>query len=307
MFLNTQYAEDIVTLYNRKYTDDIPKYWSVSTGESIKAFLNSSLRIAASTDPLDNAQNAKADSNGGKVTIPLTLSTFNIMTKKTKGLKLKVSQFASIYKKGGITAWSSLKSGLSGNIQPYARSDTAGATKVISQWVIKSGISWATPASTTPWSNYDNIFKSNIKYVSGNLGLASAVFKNSNGIGYIQTGIGAAAGLNEIAIQNPAGVYVYPSKSDPSQSIPRTLPPSDGNWAGVDLLNVKGGGTYPIVSFIYLFTKKQGSGRIRKLLTFTQSSVIQNLVNTRYSNSFQRLPAAITRKNTRAITLIKGK
>lgn len=299
-----QFAKDIVTGYNKKYTSDIPPYDPIGSGGGIRGFLNKTYKVGASDDPLNNIQDAQANAAGGKFTLPFTLTHYNLMTKKSKGLKLSAKQVASIYKKGGITAWSSIKSGLSGSIVPVARGDSSGTTAVISTWIAKTE-PWISPATASWSTNTAGFFKTNIVYGAGTSGVLSAINGNSNAIGYVQTGAGSKIGLNPVNIRNPAGVFVSPLAADPTQSIPRTLPASSGNWNGVDLLNKSGRNTYPIVSFVYTFVFKKAGSKARVFLTYVQSSPAQNLVNTKYDKTLFRLPASLTRKNLAAIKTIK--
>jgi ABC-type phosphate transport system substrate-binding protein len=293
----------LVNHYNAKFNPNVAQYISTSSGDGIKGFLNGTLEIAASTDPLNDAQDLQANAFG-KLTIPFTLTTFTIFTKKTAKLKLAASKIQSIYRQGGVSRWNQLLPGLSGNIIPVARSDSAGVNKIFSQWFQNLNIAWITP-STNKWVSANGFyFKSNIVFQSGNDATAAYIAATANTIGPLQTGVGLYHGLYESAIQNPAKKFVYASKADPFQSIPRVLPSATGNWNSVSLLNKIGSGTFPIASFIYFFARKKGGAQVKQFLQFSQSSAIQDLANSNYEKSFYRLPGSLTVQNDRAIAKI---
>jgi len=61
--------------------------------------------------------------------------------------------------------------------------------------------------------------------------------------------------LNYAAILNPAGNFIVPSEDTAKaadEQLNVALPPGDGDWSNVVLLNEPGANAYPLVTFTYI-------------------------------------------------------
>eukprot|EP00897_Mesotaenium_endlicherianum_P001417 jgi/Mesen1/1302/ME000013S00800 len=280
----------------------IGAYDSVGSGAGIAGFATGKYLIAASDAPMTSAEDRKA---GAKYTLPQVFSSYSIFVSAKAGLRLSPAQVYKIYS-GAIRTWNQIPgSGLKGTIIPVARAEGSGTTEVFTKWLQKSS-SGIRPAfvglGPYKFGNPSQIT------ARGTAALAAAVKSRKTAIGYGQTGIVIKQFRNfEVAVLNPTNRFVLATQSDLSQSIPRSLPPSNAAWGGVNLINVRGEKTFPICSFVFLFAKQDyrgpsQPGLVKPFLTYLMSRSAQALSKGYF---FQALPTSIANKNLAAIKLIK--
>jgi len=104
---------------------------------------------------------------------------------------------------------------------------------------------------------------SNVAPQSGTQAMVTFVQNNLWSIAYIDNGQGAAAGLLELGVRNPSGAYVQSVNSNPSASVPSTLPYPDGStaasptpnnaiWPTVSLFDINVTNAFPITTLVYI-------------------------------------------------------
>lgn len=278
-------------------------YDSVGSGAGQLGFINKHYAMAASDEPFSVAFDRRA---GKKFTLPQCFSGYSfVVGAGFNNVRLTARQIYLIYL-GRIRTWSQVPgSGIRGTIIPTARGEPTGSgtTEVVTKWLQKNkaGIPTA-QVGLGPWRTGNKA----VKYYLGTSGVCTAVNLYAGSIGYAQTGIAVQVyGLAEVAVLNPARVYVKASTSEINQALPRILPPSAGVWTGVSLLNAPGKRSYPIASFAYLFVRQhygvKGAAIIKPFVTYLFSAAGQRLAPDFY---FASLPAALLVKNRAAIRII---
>jgi len=201
---------------------------------------------------------------GGALTIIYNL------TGLTGHLHLTGAVLAGIYN-GTITTWNNaavvaLNPGVnlpSSTIVPVVRSDPAGTTYVLTDFLSQSSPWWASTVGKGISVDFPKVAAETA--VKGNSLVISTVAKTSDSIGYSDltdvlsySGSGA---LNYSAIQNPAGDYIVPTIADTASAIAdkvaslATIPESTDlkDWFNVSMVNAKGTSDYPLATFIYLY------------------------------------------------------
>lgn len=281
---------------------EIGGYKSVESEAGQIGFINKHYAIVASDEPLSIARDRQA---GKKYTLPQVFSGYSFVVQGSDSVRLTARQIYLIYV-GRIKSWSQVPgSGFEGAILPIARGEPGGSstTEVITKWLQKNKAGIPTyEVGLGPWKTGNG----NIRYYLGTNGVCTAVNLFGGSIGYAQTGIAVQVyGLQEVAVLNPARVYVKASTSDINQVLPRGLPPSAGVWSGVSLLNARGQRSYPIASFVYLFVRQhygpKGAAIVKPFLSFLFSTTAQKTVPGFY---FAPLPTKILVKNIAAIKRI---
>lgn len=95
--------------------------------------------------------------------------------------------------------------------------------------------------------------------VIGSDGMASYLQTHPYAIGYLDSGHGQALGLSEVSIPNKDGYFVTSSTADiiatASQAL-NSLPGALDDWSAVSLLNLPGQSAWPIVTFSYIYLRK---------------------------------------------------
>lgn len=283
----------------RKY---IGSYASVGSGAGQLGFIKLKYAMAASDEPLSLARDRAAPKH---FTLPQCFSGYSFIVAGSTSVRITARQAFLIYD-GKITKWAQIKSsGLKGTIIPIARAEPTGSgtTEVITEWLQKNKAGIPTSqVGLGPWrTGYKGI-----RYYIGTGGVCTAVNIFAGAIGYAQTGIAVQVyGLSEVAVQNPAKIYVKASSSQITQALPRVLPPAAGVWSGVSLLNAPGKLSYPIASFAYLFVRQhygaKGARVIKPWLNYLFSAAGQRLAPGFY---FAPVTSSIVLKNRAAIRLI---
>jgi ABC-type phosphate transport system substrate-binding protein len=303
----TNYIGYLIGKYNTAHGKSIPTYAAVGSSAGIAGFDSAEYAVGFSDDPMTAAQDAAAPR---KLTLPLTLGTYSFVTRYHRGLRASGPLLAKIYL-GQITKWDRIKKGGKGFVIPVCRSDGSGTTGLITTYFSQVYSGW--PSSfigNNPLNVAGNPFNKRLVGQSGSGGVAAYIVSNHRSLGYVQSGIGItqykAYGM---AISNPAGKFVFAVDADPTQSIPRTLPPYTASWAAVSLINKVGAGTYPIASFVYMFARRNYkptsfnsvASVVRSFLVYTQTNAAANAGGQFF---FYTIPSSIRQKTTAAIRKI---
>eukprot|EP00039_Didymoeca_costata_P018268 m.332808 g.332808 ORF g.332808 m.332808 type:complete len:543 (-) comp17010_c0_seq1:128-1756(-) len=148
-------------------------------------------------------------------------------------------------------------------------------------------------------------WKSDTIAVQGSDGVADYLLENEYAIGYLDMGHGKSRGLKEIYLQNKDGNFVVSTKKDGANLAgafenTNTIPDEmDGDWSQTDLINQPGEKTWPIMTFSYIYVKKditslgKAGGLLKALLHFLLRSEGQGLLP---EFGFIRIPASLEAK-----------
>lgn len=239
-------------------------YGMGGSGQGITSILNQTVDFAGSDAPLSPAQQAMANSNGRVInTIPESagaiVMTYHISTGLVGTLNLTADNIAQIYQQN-ITHWNDPaltknNPGLTntGSIFVVHRSDSSGTSYAFTDYLTRASSSWVLGTSTSPkWP-------STTTGGNGNGGVASAVIRNSNSIGYVELGYALANNISSARLQNKAGNWVTATIAGvtaAADSAANSLPSGTGDWSHVSINNQAGPFTYPIATFTYLLVYK---------------------------------------------------
>ncbi|MCI4363345.1 MAG: phosphate ABC transporter substrate-binding protein PstS [Thermoplasmata archaeon] len=241
-------------------------YVAGGSGTGITDLSSRIVDFAATDDPLSPSQHASLPS--AVLTFPVTEGSLVIVYNLpgvNGHLNLSGAVLADIYL-GKVTRWNDPaieinNSGVSlpaSTIQTVHRSDPAGTTFVLSDFLSQESPAWASgpgkgigiafptaPAQSAP---------------HGNAALLTYVEATRFTIGYtdLTDVLTATNPPSYAAILNPRGHYIVPtlaSTASAGQDIVAnsSFPSSDGNWYNVSLVNAGGATDYPVVTLAYLF------------------------------------------------------
>jgi phosphate transport system substrate-binding protein len=284
-------------------------YPAAGSGTGITDFNGTTIDFAVTDEPLSATQTKFLPSPA--LTLPIVGGALAIIYNLpgiTQQLNLSGTLIAEIYL-GTITNWndSAIRAANPGTTLPNAtiftvhRSDSAGTTYVLTNFLSQDSSTW----NTSVGYGISVAFPTAPKQIAekGNSAVLSYVEGNPDTIGYSDLTDVLNAGASApayAAIMNPAGnnISPYTSATGINSTISAindklatmTLPASSASWYGVNLVNAKGTGDYPLATFVYLFvyqaldkgfaptlTKSQV---LVQWLTWVLSTPAQGLANT---------------------------
>jgi len=170
---------------------------------------------------------------------------------------------------GTITNWnsaaiSSLNPGVklpSATIVPVVRSDPAGTTYVLTDFLSQSSPWWATNVGKGISVSFPKVAAETA--VKGNSLVISTVAKTADSIGYsdLTDVLTYSTPLQYAAVENPSDNFIVPTiantvsaiadKVASLSSIPTSTDTKD--WFNVSMVNAKGATDYPLATFVYLY------------------------------------------------------
>jgi phosphate ABC transporter phosphate-binding protein len=234
-------------------------YQSIGSGGGIKQHMEKTADFGASDAPLTEAEYAKLP--GATLHIPETIGavtlTYNLPGVPS-GLKLSQDVIAGIFL-GKITKWNDKAiTALNPDVKlPDAdivtahRSDGSGTTFVFTSYLADISPEWKEKVGagkTVPWPVG--------LAAAGNEGVAGIVKSTKNSIGYVELAYVFQNKMTYAAVENgDKSNFVLPSLESTSKAAAgaaSSLPPADGVWTPVEILNAPGKDAYPIASFTYL-------------------------------------------------------
>ena len=184
-------------------------------------------------------------------------------------LNLSGAVLEEIYN-GTITNWndaaiSALNPGFtfpSETIVPVVRSDPAGTTYVLTDFLSQESAYWASHVGKGISVSFPKIAAESA--VKGNSLVISTVAKTPYAIGYsdLSDVVTYSSPLQYAAVQNPSGNYIVPTVqntasaiADKVASLGTSLPASADakDWFNVSMVNAPGTSDYPLSTLIYLF------------------------------------------------------
>ncbi|MCI4346170.1 MAG: phosphate ABC transporter substrate-binding protein PstS [Thermoplasmata archaeon] len=248
------------------HTSNSVNFVAGGSGTGITDLAARTVDFAATDNPLSPSQRASMPSS--VLTFPVTEGALVIVYNLpgvSGHLNLSGAVLADIYL-GRVTHWNdpaiaANNSGVSlppSSIQTVHRSDPAGTTFVLSDFLSKESPAWASgpgkgigiafptaPAQSAP---------------HGNAAVLTYVEATHYTVGYtdLTDVLTAANPPSYAAILNPQGHYVVPSLASTvsaGQDIAAntTFPSSSGDWYNVSLVNAPGATDYPVTTLAYLF------------------------------------------------------
>eukprot|EP00271_Cylindrocystis_brebissonii_P007538 TRINITY_DN21102_c0_g1_i1.p1 TRINITY_DN21102_c0_g1~~TRINITY_DN21102_c0_g1_i1.p1 ORF type:complete len:358 (-),score=14.69 TRINITY_DN21102_c0_g1_i1:1462-2535(-) len=282
-------------------------YVSEGSGIARANLISGRFEYCVTNVPFASSEEAKLKVT--KVTLPFALSTISVFTYipgyNTLKINLTPKLVALIFTRK-ITTWAdariralnpTLKVAASQAIYVVRRSDNAGATQLLSQWLsVKASSVWHYPVSgVLSWP------AGTIAAV-GSSGAAAAMRATPFSIGYLSISVAYNQGLNEAYLENSAGFFLTSATSNPYESLPRNPPSATASWAGITLVNAIGQQAWPLTTFAYLVTRKnqvqlkRSGGLLKSFLLYMMSPAGQA-----YCTKYNLFPAP-----TKLITQNKG-
>lgn len=260
------FVAPLLSAIDKSFTSNHPSvqvnYQPVGSGTGIADLSQKTVDFAASDAPLTNTQTVSVPN---ALTIPDTVGAvavgYNLPGIST-GLQLNVTVAAKIFQ-GNIVAWNdpaiqSLNPSLALPSNPITivhRSDSSGTTFVFSGYLNSSSIWTLGQSKTILWP------AASIG-ANGNQGVASVIQGTRYTIGYVELdyALSASPPITYSFLWNPTGnAYIQPSINSTLRAVAgvKTLPPGNGNWQSVSLLNSSNPGAYPIVSLSYIIVYQE--------------------------------------------------
>ena len=253
--------------YHQEYPAVTVGYSAVGSSAGIAAFSAGKADFGASDVPM-NASEQAAARGGPVVQVPVDLGAegvvYNLNLPAGARLHLTGPVVARIFL-GQITSWhdpaiTALNPGLSlpnAPIHVVHRSDGSGTTYIFSNYLSSVDPAWAAKVGTgktLSWPAGEG--------AAGNAGVASAVYRTSFSIGYVEQAYSQGLLLPFAAIRNQAGDYVIPS----TQSVTAAAAQKpDITPADFSIVNQPGASSYPISGYswalLYTHQASQATGQ----------------------------------------------
>jgi phosphate transport system substrate-binding protein len=245
------------------YTTNSVNYQAVGSSAGISQITAKTVDFGASDAPLNASQRAALP---GILEIPESAGAVAIIfnVPGVSSLQLTGQVLANIFL-GTVTTWNdpsiaALNPGVtlpSASIVVVHRSDGSGTTFALTDFLSHDSSTWA---STKGKTTSPSVFPVGVAS-KGSSGVAGTVSKTPDAIGYVDLVYALNALIPVAKIQNPAGNFVLPSINDSGTALADAvatanaggpLPAGDQSWYNVSLMNAKGAGDYPIVTFTYV-------------------------------------------------------
>lgn len=244
-------------------------YQATGSGAGRKAFIDETVSLGATDDPIKDKDRAKV--SRGVVQIPIVGGTIAIAYNNPAcKLKLTQKQAVSVFM-GSIDNWKELGCP-AGKIVVAYRSDGSGTTAAFTEsmqafskeWTLGTGksVNWKVGVGG-----------------KGNDGVAGILATTPGSIGYVNQSF-VKGKLKAAAVQNKSGEFVLPSYASGSKALNGIV--LDKNLAGQDP-NPAAKGAYPIATLTYLLAYRTGNGSktdaIKETLNYILSDKAQALAD----------------------------
>jgi phosphate ABC transporter phosphate-binding protein len=242
-------------------------YPGTGSGTGLTKFTDKSVDFAMTDDPL--SANQTKDLPAPALTLPFiggALAIIYNLPGVSGHLNLTGAVLTEIYN-GSVTTWNNaaivaLNPGASlpsQTIVPVVRSDSAGTTFVLSDFLSQSSPWWAKNVGKGISIKFPHVAAETAE--RGNPTMITTVTGTEYSIGYsdLTDVLESAPTPQYAAIQNPAENYIVPTLANTEQAIAdkvhsmTTIPASNGNWYGVSMVNANGSADYPLATFLYMF------------------------------------------------------
>lgn len=247
------------------YTNNTVNYDAVGSGTGVDDLQALAVQYAASDAPLTPFQVSEFSQTvltmpeaAGAIAIIYNLPGLN------SHLRVNATFLVSAFE-GWITNWNdtmlqTLNPGVhlpDQPILPVIRADGSGTTYVFTQWMSFANPTWASQvsyATTVSWPGVSNEVAE-----KRSSGVSGYVSQTPYTLGYVDLTYALSNGITFAEVQNPSGNFILPSIANTDSAINDsvsapgfTFPAGAGNWSGVEVLDAKGAGDYPLTTFTYL-------------------------------------------------------
>ena len=265
-----QVATPLMGVWTTAYqgtTGNMVNYPGSGSGTGLTHFTSTSIDFAITDDPLTPAERTAMPTQpltlpfvGGALTIIYNLPGLS------GHLNLTGVLLAEIYI-GNITKWNdpaiaAINPGVglpAQTIYTVHRSDAAGTTYVLSDFLTQSSSYWSSTVGKGISISFPKAPEQTAE--KGNSLMISTVTSTKYSIGYSDlTDVLTSASPPQYAgIQNPAGNYIAPTLANTESAIAdkvasmSTIPASTGDWFNVSMVKANGSADYPIATFLYMY------------------------------------------------------
>ena len=237
-------------------------YTPTGSGKGQRDLINKTVDFAASDAPLNQGQRILTPN---VLHIPETIGSvvpaYNLPG-IPGGIHLNGTTIANIFL-GSIVNWNDpaiqqQNPGITFPAQPIKvvhRSDSSGTTFIWTSFLCQDSTTWC----TTVGSGTSVVWPVGVG-ASGNGGVANYVVTNQFAFGYVELNYALQNSMTFAAVKNPAGNYILANETTTANAVidgANNLPPGNGDWSGVSLLNEPGAKDYPIASFTYFLVYKE--------------------------------------------------
>ncbi len=237
-------------------------YTPTGSGKGQRDMINKTVDFAASDAPLSVQQRILTPN---VLHIPETIGSvvpaYNLPG-IASGLDLNGSTLANIYL-GSIVNWNDpaiaqQNPGVTLPAQPIKvahRSDSSGTTFIWTSFLCLDSTTWCTSVGSGTTVNWPVGVGA-----SGNGGVANYVSTTTFALGYVELNYALSNAMTFAAVKNPAGNYILASLQTTANAVndgSSNLPPGNGDWSAVSLLNEPGAQDYPIASFTYFLVYRE--------------------------------------------------
>jgi phosphate ABC transporter phosphate-binding protein len=269
-------------------TNNQVNYPGSGSGTGLTHFTETTIDFAMTDDPLTPAERTLMPAQ--PLTVPFVGGALTIIYNLpglSGHLNLTGTLLAEIYL-GNITSWSdpaikAVNPGVnlpSATIYTVHRSDAAGTTYVLSDFLSQSSPYWAAHVGKDISISFPSAPKQTAE--KGNSLMISTVVATPDSIGYsdLTDVLTSASPPQYAAIQNPAGNYIVPTLANTESAIADkvasmpTIPASTGDWFNVSMVKANGTADYPIATFLYMYvyqaTDKGSSPTLEKSQVLVQ-------------------------------------
>jgi phosphate transport system substrate-binding protein len=238
-------------------------YDASGAGQGITSLSEKQVDFAATDEPVTPAEVASLP--GTTLTLPVTGGAVAIvydLPGYPHTVELNASELIGIYS-GTIANWDSpllnetgLNPGLPDQpVVPVVRSDAAGTTYVLTNYLSDDNSTWASTVGTSIQPTWPKV--SAERPEKGNSGLATFVNETSGAVGYVDLADAEShTHLGVAAVENPQGQFIVPTVANVQSAIDdlagQPIPSATGNWSAVSWVNAPGSGDYPLSTLSYL-------------------------------------------------------
>jgi phosphate transport system substrate-binding protein len=253
----------LMDVWEIAYKTSSINYQAVGSSAGISQITAKTVDFGASDAPLNATQRAGIP---GVLEIPESAGAVAIIYNipgVSKTVNFTGTILAGIYL-GLITNWdnasiAAINPGITfpnAAIAVVHRSDGSGTSFAFTNFLTDENATWAHDYGKTTLPSWPVGVGA-----KGSAGVAAAVQKTTDSIGYVDLDYALAASISAGAVLNPSGAYIIPTLADAASALADAAPTANNggplpsgtqSWYNVSLINAKGAGDYPITTFTYI-------------------------------------------------------
>ena len=250
------------TSYNSATGNKI-NYNPSGAGAGITSFSAKEVDFAATDEPVSPSE--ESGFPGTTLTLPVTggaVAMVYDLPGWSGTLELNASTIAGIYS-GAITNWDSPSLSAGGGnaglpdqtIIPVVRSDAAGTTYVLTNYLSDGNASWSTSVGTSISPTWPSGVAAE-RTAKGNAGMATYVNETAYTLGYVDLADAIShSHLGLAGVENPKGAYIVPNVTNTQSAINdlagQAIPAATGDWSSVSWVDALGAGDFPLATLSY--------------------------------------------------------